>query len=182
MAERQLTALPVRDFVELVASSRDPVPAGASVAALTGAASAALLVLACDVIEHHNAGLLEEHRRRARDLQEQLLVLVDEDADAYRAYLTAERGSIAGQAAAARAAEVPLAIGRACSHVAELAHAVAPSATGAIRLDVSAARQLSHAASRSAIEIAQHNLGLAADAGVRGTLQKEIARLIDSGA
>jgi formiminotetrahydrofolate cyclodeaminase len=53
-----LTDLSVSEFLQAVAAAAQPIPAGGSVAALTGVASAALLVLVCDALERHNpAGL-----------------------------------------------------------------------------------------------------------------------------
>jgi formiminotetrahydrofolate cyclodeaminase len=57
MNERHLTDLSVAEFVRAVASPTQPVPAGGSVAALTGAVSAALLVLVCEVVERRKPGL-----------------------------------------------------------------------------------------------------------------------------
>ena len=78
MNTRQLLIdLTVRDFVAAVASADEPVPAGGSVAALTGASSAALLALVCDVLERHTPGVLIQERERARALHQELLDLVD---------------------------------------------------------------------------------------------------------
>ena len=58
MFDRHLTDLSVSEFLQAVASAAQPVPAGGSVAALSGAACAALLVLVCDVFERHRPDVL----------------------------------------------------------------------------------------------------------------------------
>jgi methenyltetrahydrofolate cyclohydrolase len=174
---RRLVDLSVADFVAAVGSAHEPVPAGGSVAALTGASSAALLALVCDVLERHTPGVLAQPRQAARGLQQQLLVLVDEDAAAFRAFLDAERGSRAREAAGARVAAVPLHISRACQEVVELEQSIAPHVRGAMHLDVSAARQLAAAAGRSALDIAEYNLSLVAEPSARQALRDDITAL-----
>jgi len=82
----------VAAFLQAVASTDEPVPAGGSVAALCGAAAAGLLALVCAVrAKRHPSAELEALGARARRLQAQLTQLVDDDADAYRALLAARR-------------------------------------------------------------------------------------------
>jgi methenyltetrahydrofolate cyclohydrolase len=172
-----LVDLSVRDFVSAVASADEPVPAGGSVAALTGAASAALLALVCDVLEGHSPGVLAEPLQTARRLQRELLQLVDEDAAAFRAFLDAPRGSDARRMASAEVASAPLRIGRTCVQVVDLVRHVEPRVRGAMHLDVGAARQLASSASRSALDIAEYNLSMVADQGIKTALRHEISSL-----
>jgi len=177
MNSRGLLELSVREFVGAVASADQPTPAGGSVAALTGASSAALLALVCGVTERKSPGGLAQPLERARALQQRLLELVEQDAAAFRAFLDAPRSSPARQAAAERVAAMPLRIGGACLEVRALVAAIEPNVSGALQLDVGAARQLAQAAARSALDIAEHNLALVADPGVKERLGAEITAL-----
>jgi formiminotetrahydrofolate cyclodeaminase len=167
----------VGEFVAAVASANEPVPAGGSVAALSGAASAALLVLVCGVLEHHRPGVVAAQRNQAHELQRRLLDLVDTDAAAFRAFLAAERGSPARQEAATRVAETPLEIARACGQVVELSQTLDPEIGGATRLDLGAGSQMAQAAMRSALDIAEYNLSLVADSAGKAALQSDIRQL-----
>jgi formiminotetrahydrofolate cyclodeaminase len=147
------------------------------VAALSGAASAALIELVCSVREQHHPGVVVRQQHRAHALQRRLLELVDADASAFRAFLAAERGSPARRAAAEKVAETPLEIARACGEVVQLARALDPEITGATRLDLGAASHMAHAAMRSALDIAEFNLNLLADSAARAALQSDISQL-----
>lgn len=139
-------------------ASTDPaVPAGGSVAALTGAAAAALLALVCKVIGKHHPNTVVDQLGRVTAPQQRLVELVDEDADAFRGFLSTERGTAARRAAAERVVRVPLEIGRACGDIVDLATDLHSHAPDSLRQDVSAARALAEAASRSALDIEQRN-------------------------
>ena len=167
-----LVARSVREFVASVASTGEPVPGG-SVAALTGAASAALLALVGGVLARKGAHGAAELVGRARELQERLLGLVDADADAYRAYLEEKQS----EGALERASQTPLEIAAACGDVMRLSVDVEGRATGALLGDVRAARQLASAALGAALVIAEQNVLLFADSSAQGRLRIEIARL-----
>lgn len=177
MNRPQLVELSVRDFVAAVASADEPVPAGGSVAAVTGAASAALLALVCDVVEGHSPGVLTEPLQTAQRLWRELLQFVDEDAEAFRTFLDTPRGSDARRAAGAEVAATPLRIGRTSVHVVDLVQLVEPQVRGAMHLDVDAARQLAASAAHSALNIAEYNLSLVADPTARTALRDEISAL-----
>ncbi|MBV9134438.1 MAG: cyclodeaminase/cyclohydrolase family protein [Chloroflexi bacterium] len=177
MHRPELVELSVRDFVAAVASADQPVPAGGSVAALTGAASAALLALVSEVLERHTPGILAEPLQTARRLQRELLQLVDQDAAAFRSFLEAPRGSDARRAAGRGVAAAPLQIGRTCVQVVDLVRRVEPQVRGAMHLDVGAARQLAESAARSALDIAEYNLSLAAEPTLKAELREEISAL-----
>src|SRR6266536_3061761 len=115
-----LAAVSLREFLAKVASTAEPVPAGGSVAAVTGAASAALLVLACGVLQRRHAEGISGVRERAAELQQRLLQLVDEDAHAFNAFLEMKRSGENAAAIVARTSHTPLLIGGACAEVVEL--------------------------------------------------------------
>lgn len=163
----------VREFVASVASTGEPVPAGGSVTALTGAASAALLALVGGVLERKGVGGAAGLLGRARALQERLLGLVDADADAYRTYLEEKRSA----GALERASQTPLEIAAACGDVMRLSVDVEERATGPLLGDVRAARHLASAAHAAALDIADQNVVLFADSSAQGRLRIEIARL-----
>ncbi|MBV9326067.1 MAG: cyclodeaminase/cyclohydrolase family protein [Chloroflexi bacterium] len=167
----------VHDFVAAVASAETPVPAGGSVVALSGSCAAALLALVCEVAQRHQSDVLGEERQVAQRLQRLLLKLVDEDAAAYQAFLATRRGTEDRQAAINRVAATPLAIGRACVEVIGLTRTVEDHTRGALLGDVHAARHLAQAAVRTAVDLAEQNLGLQPDASARRALEAEITRL-----
>jgi formiminotetrahydrofolate cyclodeaminase len=172
-----LIQLSVADFVAAVGSAVQPVPAGGSVAALSGAASAALLMLVCEVLEHHQPGAAVEQRQAAQRLQVRLLELVDTDATAFQAFLASPRGSPARGEAASRVAEVPLEIARACGDVVQLGQSLDEDVTGATRLDLGASHQMASAAMRSALDIAEYNLRMVADPTAKQALQTGLSQL-----
>jgi formiminotetrahydrofolate cyclodeaminase len=174
---KKLVDLSVHEFVEAVASADEPVPAGGSVSALTGAASAALLALVCAVTERRTSSSAAKPLFALRELREKLLHLVDDDAIAYRAWMGSGRDSAERQEASARAAAVPLDIARACLAVLELTEVLDPEVHGATRMDLATARALASAAATSAAAIAEHNLTFVGDASQRRVLQDEIRRL-----
>jgi len=177
VSEDRLVELSVRDFVGAVAAAEQPVPAGGSVAALTGAASAALLALVCGVLQRRQAGALGAQLEEAERLQQRLLDLVEEDAAGFRAFLTAKRCGVGLPEAIARAVDAPIQIGRACAEVITLSHLVEARTFGPMLGDVRAARYLAEAAVQTAAEIAEQNLALLPDAGARRALEEQISRL-----
>ena len=173
MAEAPLAARSVREFLEQVASAEPPVPAGGSVAALSGAGSAALLALVCSVLQRHAVDGVAALLARAQNLQERLLQLVDEDAAAFRAYLDAKHDPTL----VARVVDSPLEIARACHEVVDLSNQVDAVASGAVRGDVHAARHIARAAALAALDLAEENVGMTADPEAKRQLRERIARL-----
>src|SRR3989475_8433061 len=118
------------EYLEAIAAST-PTPGGGSVAALCGALSAALSRMGANLAvgkEGYESvqGELKELDRRAKALQSRLLVLMEEDATAYDAVITAMRLAKktdadraarvrAMQSAYERATTVPLDTMQACS-------------------------------------------------------------------
>jgi formiminotetrahydrofolate cyclodeaminase len=187
-----LVGRPLGAFLDAVASS-EPAPGGGCVAALTGAASAGLLLMVADVLRARPRALgdqrvLEPLGDRAERLQEQLRALIDADADAYRALLAA-RGlprqdafeqtarRVAVQRALTRATETPLQIAVACGDVTRLATALAEHATGPVATDVRVARRLAAAALQAALDTAEQNVALIDDLGRRAEVQRELQQM-----
>jgi formiminotetrahydrofolate cyclodeaminase len=173
-----LASLSLSEFLAKVASTAEPVPAGGSVAALAGAASAALLVLACGVLQRHHAeGMSGLHERAAR-LQHRLLELIDEDAQAFQAFLKMKRSGTDTGAIVARTSHTPLLVGGACAEVVELSRRIeATPQLGALVGDVRAARHLAQAALASALDIAEQDIGLHTDVSEQQAMRDEIAEL-----
>lgn len=172
LRERSLAA-----FLAAVAATDPPVPAGGSVAALTGAAAASLLALVCGVREKHGAHELAALRARAEELSERLLELVDEDAAAFAELTRARRSGGASPEAVVRSTRAPLVIAGRCVEVAELARTVAPHARGAVHGDAQTAERLAGAAADSALGLAEEDARRVKDVGQRRELLDEIDRL-----
>jgi formiminotetrahydrofolate cyclodeaminase len=176
-----LVARTVREFVASVASIDEPVPAGGSVAALTGAASAALLALVCGVLDRKGVDGVSELLGRAQQLQARLLALVDGDAAAFRSFLDARRD--AGeqhvlQAALERTSQTPVEIARGCIDVVNLSQDVEHHTRGPMLSDVRTVRRLAGAAMAAALDIAEQNVALHSDdPAAQARLRSEIARL-----
>jgi formiminotetrahydrofolate cyclodeaminase len=163
----------VRDFLASIASDDEPVPAGACAAALTGAASAALVVLVCRVLERRREPSdVAALRDRATSLQQQLESLIDADAAAYERFVAADAQS--RSSALAEATRTPLAIAEACKAVAAVVRDVSANATGSIRSDVEVAETLASAAADAALNTAEHNIASLGNAPHRLDLQRRL--------
>ncbi|MEK6810536.1 MAG: cyclodeaminase/cyclohydrolase family protein [Candidatus Thermoplasmatota archaeon] len=184
----------VRDFLEAVASST-PTPGGGSVAALSGALSAALsrMVSALAIGKQGYENVEEELRRlesRGQELQERLLRLVDEDAAAYDAVVAAMRrpkttetereGRVnAIQSAYLHATEVPLDTMEACSEALEIALIAAEKGNRSAVTDAGVAALLAQAGVRGASLNARINLAALRDHAVRAQLEERLAAIIE---
>jgi formiminotetrahydrofolate cyclodeaminase len=173
----RLVDLSVREFVDAVASADHSVPAGGSVAALSGAASAALLALVCGVIQRRAPGELDAELRALEGHQRELLDLVDEDAAAFDDFMQARRRKRGVPQAIERITRIPLAIGNACMEIIQLSDEVEGHEIRHMHGDVRAARHLAQAAVRTALDIAEANVPLQQDAAARATLLEQIANL-----
>jgi formiminotetrahydrofolate cyclodeaminase len=173
----RLVELSVAEFVAAVASPRQPVPAGGSVAALTAASSAALLALVCGVIRRHHPDALGGSLAVAERLGRELLSLVDEDAAAFRTFLRAQRTDADMKFSVDNLSRAPLAIARDCIEIIDLSQAVEVETSGPLLGDVHAARLLAAAALRTALEIAELNVALLPEQAERQALRDEITRL-----
>lgn len=174
---RRLIDLSLRDFVDAVASADHSVPAGGSVAALAGASSAALLALVCGVVQRRSPGVLVDELRILEAHQRELLQLVDEDADAFEAFVHARHEKTGVDEAIERITRIPLTIGAACAEIIQVSHAVEGHEVRHMHGDVRAAQHLAQAAVRTALDIAEANVPLQKDPAARARLIDEIARL-----
>jgi formiminotetrahydrofolate cyclodeaminase len=172
-----LVSRSVRDFIEHVASVEQAVPAGGSVSALTGTASAALLARVCGVLARKGVEGLDGLLARAEYLQAHLLALVDEDAEAFRDFLRAKRAGEDVSESVDRTSQAPLAIARACLDVADLSREVEPRTVGPMLGDVRAARHLARAAAAAALDLAEQDVGLNRAPSARAELQREISAI-----
>jgi formiminotetrahydrofolate cyclodeaminase len=172
-----LASLSLREFLDKVASTAEPVPAGGSVAAFTGASSAALLALVCGVLQRRHVADIGRLERQAVALQQELLRLVDEDALAFHAFLEAKRSGADQAAIAARTSRIPLQIAAACASVVDLSREIETPTSGSILGDVHAARHLAQAALTAAVELAEENIGLNPTVEAQNALRDEIAVL-----
>lgn len=161
----QLTSLTVAQLLDAFASN-DPLPAGGSAAALTGALGASVLLMVATLPRTRSgaadeATLLATAAVRLRALREELASLVQHDTDAYASLLDAlrsPRGTDAerarrqdGIAAAIRlATDTPLATMRAARAALRDAVVLANHGSGAAGGDVAAAAELLRATVRAA--------------------------------
>jgi formiminotetrahydrofolate cyclodeaminase len=162
--------LPLREFLDELASEAKT-PASGSLAALVTAASAGLLAK----VARASKDTWPEARgvaAQAEALQDRAAPLAQLDAEQYEAALRApaETGEVAGQRrdfalgqAYARAAEPPLQIVEAAADIAELSVTVAKNGDPALRADAAAAGAFAAAAARAAAELVAVNLTAAPD-------------------
>lgn len=169
----RLVSRSVSEFVSSVASADEPVPAGGSVAALSGAGSAALLALVCDVLRRKDVPGLDAPWQRAAALQRRLLELVDEDAAAFATFLEDRHD----RRAIGRVSRAPIEIARSCGEVFALSQELAGRVEGPLSGDVRAAAHLARAALEAALDLAEQNLSLIADPAERHALRDEISQL-----
>ena len=173
LRERSLAAC-----LEAVASTAEPVPAGGSVAALTGAAAAGLLALVCGVrAKRRPTDAVADLLARARELQRMLVELVDADAAVYRQLMAARRASQPGSSAMVDAARVPLEIAARCRDVVDLAGQVMPLAPAALAGDARTAALLAAAAADAALGLAEEDARHVQDAAEAGRLDEAISAL-----
>ncbi|GAC1320406.1 MAG: hypothetical protein NVSMB2_16330 [Chloroflexota bacterium] len=187
MSDRGLVGRTVAAFVEAVASVEEPVPAGGSVAALSGSGAAALLELVCGVLERKGHPRLETPRVRAAGLKIALLDLVDADAAAYHTFVRARRAQreqpdsadacAALDAAAAHAVGTPLAIAKACLDVLDLASEITADVKGALQGDVLASRHLAAAAGTAALDLADQDIPGVSNDQAQQALRADSAKL-----
>lgn len=187
MSDGRLVGRTVAAFVESVASTQEPVPAGGSVAALSGSGAAALLELVCGVLGRKGRQDLEAPRERAASLRLALLELVDRDTVAYHALVEARRAlrrdeasadaQEAFAAAAREAVGTPLAVAEACVDVLDVGTQVSPHVSGALVGDVVASRHLAAAAGTAALDLADQDIPGVPDESAQAALRARSAAL-----
>jgi formiminotetrahydrofolate cyclodeaminase len=158
-----LLDLPLREFLEEVASEKRT-PGGGSVAALVTAAAAGLLAK----VARASAETWAEARgiaAQAESLRDRVAPIVQLDADEYEAALQArsDGGDFELGRAYARAAEPPLRIVEVAADVAVLSVVVAQRGDAGLLADALAAAALAAGAARAAAELVAVNLTAAPD-------------------
>src|SRR5207244_673119 len=103
-------------------------------------------------------------------LRLRLLALVDEDAEAFRAFLDDKRS----QSAIQRVSQAPLRVAGACAELLDLGRQVEERTTGPMLGDVLAARHLAGAALAAALDIVEQDVGLFKDAESQRQLREAI--------
>lgn len=159
----------VQSFLDQLASA-SPTPGGGSVAALSGALAAGLIVMVCDLTIGRPRyaefdGDAQRIRAEAEHLRQQLTDLIDHDIAAYQAVASAYKlakddpsRAAAIAAAMLTATDIPLQIAEAAARLLPLALPVAVAGNKSAVGDVVAAAHLSVAAVQAALVNVTANL------------------------
>ncbi|MFQ5920334.1 MAG: cyclodeaminase/cyclohydrolase family protein [Thermoplasmata archaeon] len=174
-------------------ASRRPTPGGGSAAALVGSLAGALGSMVCrlTVGKKGYEEVEEAFRRYSRELRaprERLHSLVEEDAEAFEAVMSAfrmdrstaeekERRTAAIQAALRHAADVPLETARHCADILRLLSSMSEGSNKNAVSDVGVAAHLGLAALRSAFLNVEINLASISDPSFVDGLRTEIEGL-----
>jgi len=158
---------PEPPFLDRVAA-RNPVPAGGSAAAHTGALGAALVVMSCDASSP--SPRLTELRNRADSLRAALTELVELDVAAFRRVLR-ERD----EEALKEATEIPVRIMEHASELWAIAAAAAHHCDEMVATDCSGGRRLAEAARDMGAETARANLPKIQDGAFRSRIARRLA-------
>lgn len=186
--------LRVAEFLDRLASA-EPVPGGGSASALAAALGASLVAMVAGLSQGReryaaHAALLDRAAATGRRLAERFVRLADEDAEAYGGFAAAlklpratdaERAArqAALSSAARGAAEVPLAVVRACLELVAIAESLAGRSNANAASDLSVAALLGEAAARGAAENVLVNLPSVDDAAWTSETTAEVMRLLD---
>src|SRR3989475_1206605 len=181
------------EYLEAIAAST-PTPGGGSVAALCGALSAALSRMGANLAvgkEGYESvqGELKELDRRAKALQTRLLVLMEEDANAYDAVIAAMRLAkktdaerlarvLAMQRAYERATTVPLDTMQACSDALGIALVAAQKGNRNAITDAGVAAIVAEAGLRGAGLNVRINLAALKDHALRGEIERRLEAIL----
>jgi formiminotetrahydrofolate cyclodeaminase len=151
-------------FLDQVAST-EAVPAGGSIAAATVAMAAALLVKVAKLSrDHWTEAEADAAASKADAARLRAAILVDEDADAYRALQAARRETRhLVEPARTKVIEVPLAIVRTAAEVTELAETLAARGNPRLLGDAAMAAILAAAAAQGAAGLVAINVTGAPD-------------------
>jgi formiminotetrahydrofolate cyclodeaminase len=192
--DRSFRDLTLGEFAERLSSS-DPVPGGGSASAVAASLAASLVSMVAALSEDRpryaeHAGLHAEAREAGRRLSTRCLELADEDASAYAVYAAALKlpretdeqvatRRTATQAAARRAAEVPMACVETCLEIAGYAEALAGRSNVNASSDVVVAALLADAAARGAGQNVLVNLPATGDGSFEGVMTARLDGLLD---
>ena len=188
-----LTDLNSKDFLTALASSA-PAPGGGGGAAMAGALAAALASMVANLTigkekfaaqECEVKALLQE----AEQVRQDLLALVEDDAAVFNSFMAcyklpkttdAEKAArtAAIRKAAKQAAEVPLAIAKACYKVLQLAHRLVIIGNPGVITDGACSALLARAALRCAEYNVRINLGLTKDEAYNEQVAAELNKLL----
>ncbi len=192
MADAELTALSVNEYLDRLASG-DPTPGGGSAAALAAALGAALASMVCNLtLGRDTFAAIEPEIRALVDRSEQLRARlrsgVDEDARAYGEVMAAfrrprttdaekARRGDAIQATSERAARVPLAIAEDCATLLALCQELVGKTNPHAASDIAVAALLAGAALDGAAANVEINLRSIKDDQLLGEMRARLATL-----
>ena len=183
----------VADFVDEV--SRDtPAPGGGSIAALAGALGAALASMVGGITHHktndaEKAELLRETAEKAQAVKDRLLAAVDDDTDAFNAYLqalrlpseTPEQQQLRAekmQAGLRIAVDVPYQTARLSFEAMGLARSMAEHGLAASMTDAAVGCEIAFAGVRGGIWNVLTNLPQITDRQYVADMQRQCAKLL----
>ena len=159
---------PEPSFLDRVAG-RNPVPAGGSAAAHTGALAGALVVMSIDC--SRPSPRLAELRGKVEKLRATLNALAVSDEVAFRRVMR-ERA----EDALKEATEVPVQIAEACAELWAISAAAAHHCDEMVATDISGGRRLAEAARDMAAETARANLPKILDGSFRSQIARRLAK------
>jgi formiminotetrahydrofolate cyclodeaminase len=188
-----LRDLTLADLTARLASS-DPVPGGGSAAASAAALGASLVAMVASLttgrpkFADHEA-MLASTLETGHRLSDRFLEIADDDAEAYAGFAAARKlprddeqqadaRRAAMQAAARRAAEVPLACVEACFELVSAAEALAGRSNPNAASDVDVAALLGEAAARGAAANVLINLPATGDTKLEGAMTARVTELL----
>ncbi len=186
-----LADLTIREFTVALAS-REPAPGGGSAAALAGLLGASLLAMAINLTRGRQEfsaaeALLVQRQAEVTSLQNELLALIERDADAFKAVVAAQalpaisaadsRRRAAIDEAIRAAAEVPLMTARACLTVLEITGAVLDKVNPHAVSDLGVGALACHTGLVGALYSTAINLSLLEDEKLVGNYGEQARRL-----
>jgi formiminotetrahydrofolate cyclodeaminase len=155
-------------------ASKEPAPASGSACAAVVAAAAALVEKSARLSSKQWEGATGAFER-AQALRVESFGLIEEDAQAYLAFVDAARSQQDVGAAHARTVDVPLRMIKAAAEVAELAVQLAQHGNPNLRADAVVGATLAAAAAESGLTLIEVNLGDAAG-DARFAVAQKLAR------
>ncbi len=191
-----LSEMRLSEFVDELASS-SPAPGGGSVAAVSGALGSALVSMVCRLtIGKKGYELVQDDMQKVMnqsdDLHKNLVVLIDQDTDAFNRLMAAfklpkgneaeavQRSKII-QAAYMKAVDIPLTIAENCLMVLQLTDQIKNKGNKNAISDIGVAAQSSYAGLESALMNVSINLGSIKDQEYNTACSLKIQKLREEG-